>query len=245
MVEPRIVSLVPSLTAAIDRLGRASVLVGRTVYCPGRAKSVGGPKNPDLEAIVDLAPDVVLAVREENRREDVLALRDAGLRVEVFEPRTVDDAPPLAAELGRLAGDAAAGDRMASSIASAIDRARRETPLPIPAVYFVWKEPWLAAGPDTWIASVLRTAGFVDVLAPGPDRYPEVAIEDLRGGPAELVLLSSEPFPFTREHAQELSEVLEGDPAARLCRGDLVGWYPDRLPEALVHLEEIRGTLRS
>jgi ABC-type Fe3+-hydroxamate transport system substrate-binding protein len=216
------------------------------VYCPdpgAHAVSVGGTKNPDLDAIVGLAPDVVLAVKEENRREDVEALRAAGLRVEVFEPRTVDDAAPLAAALGRLAGDAAAGRRMAEEIGDAIGSARRAAPAPIPAVYLVWREPWLAAGPDTWIADVLRTAGFADVLPAGAERYPEITIEGFRDGAAEVFLLSSEPFPFTDRHVRELAGRLGEATAIRLCRGDLVGWYPDRLPAALDHLAEIRRSL--
>jgi len=227
-------------------MGRAEALVGVTIYCPatgGPAESIGGTKNPDLEAIRALRPDVVLAVKEENRREDVEALVAAGLRVEVFEPRTVDDAPPLAAEIGRLAGDATAGERMADGIASAIDDARRDPLPPLPAVYLVWREPWLAAGPDTWIADVLRTAGFADVVPAGTDRYPEVTLEELRDGPADVVLLSSEPYPFRESHERELVAGFGEKPAVRLCRGELVGWFPDRLPEALLHLQWIRRTL--
>jgi len=141
--EPRLVSLVPSLTAALDDLGLGRTIVGRTAWCPPGAAAtrvVGGTKDPDLEAIRELAPDIVLAVREENRREDVEALLAAGLSVEVFEPRTVEDAAPLARELGRLGGDRAAGEQMADEIAAAVEAVRGLPLVPVPTAYLVWRK---------------------------------------------------------------------------------------------------------
>jgi ABC-type Fe3+-hydroxamate transport system substrate-binding protein len=233
---------VPSLTAALDDLGLASRVVGRTTYCPvvGQARVVGGTKNPNLDAIRGLVPDVVLAVKEENLREDVEALRAAGVPVEVFEPVSVDDGPPLARALGRLAGDEEAGDRMAGEIARAVDAARERAPSPIPVEYLIWREPYLAAGRSTWIGSVLATAGLPPV---SEGRYPEVTVEALAAGPAEAVLLSSEPYPFREKHAAELRAVLPATKPVLLCRGDLVGWYPSRLPAALDHLGELRESI--
>jgi ABC-type Fe3+-hydroxamate transport system substrate-binding protein len=238
----RVVSLVPSLTAALEDLGAEASVVGRTTYCPPRpgVPAVGGTKNPDLAAIRALAPDLVLAVKEENRREDVEALRAAGLAVEVFDPETVADAPPLARALGRIGGVEAAGERMAGEIAAAIEAARAAAPVPIPTIYLIWREPYLAAGPETWIGSVLDLAGFPPVVA---GRYPEVTPEALATGPAALILLSSEPFPFREKHAEELRATLEERTPVALCRGDLIGWYPSRLPAALEHLAGIRRAL--
>lgn len=218
------------------------MVVGRTTYCPPMAHAipVGGTKNPDLTSIHALSPDVVLAVREENRREDVEALRAAGLRVEVYEPLTVSDAAPLARDLGRHAGDEAAGDRMATGIESAIEAARAEAPTRIPVTYLVWREPYLAAGRETWIGDVLATAGFPPSLS---GRYPEITPEEMRADASELILLSSEPYPFRESHAEEMRETLGAGSKVLRCRGDLIGWYPSRLPAALDHLFELREGL--
>jgi hypothetical protein len=241
---PRIVSLVPSLTATLLELGLGDRLVGRTVYCPSGdcdIPAVGGTKNPDLDAIRRLAPHLVLAVREENRKEDVVSLRAAGIEVEVFEPRRIDDGPPLAQTLGRLAGDPDAGEKMAEEIEDAIDSARESAPEPIPAAYLVWMDPLRVAGPDTYVADVLRTAGLTDCMPRGPERYPEVTGDDLAGSGAGVLLLPTEPWPFRKKHEEEITEAI-GIPA-RLCRGDLVGWYPSRIPAALAHLAGVRASL--
>jgi len=126
---------------------------------------------------------------------------------------------------------------MASEIGTSIEAARAAAPHPIPCVYLVWCEPYLAAGPSTWIGSVLKLAGFPPVVE---GRYPEITPEALADGPAELILLSSEPYPFREKHAEEMRESVGAGVPIRLCRGDLIGWYPSRLPAALEHLAGLR-----
>lgn len=249
--EARIVSLVPSLTATLIDLGRSGSIVGRTTYCPAvpDALAVGGTKNPDVAAIADLRPDLVLAVKEENRREDVDALRAAGTTVRVFEPVRVDEGPDLARTLGRLAGAETAGEAMAAELTAAIASARdRAGGRPVvPAAWVVWKDPWLVAGPDTWIADVLRTCGLADLPLGGEGRYPETDPARILRAGACIVFLADEPFPFREGHVEPFRRAagLRGDagPLVVVGRGDLVGWYPSRLPAALGHVEEIIARL--
>jgi ABC-type hemin transport system substrate-binding protein len=245
----RVVSLVPSLTAALQDLGAGDRIVGRTKWCPAfegeDAATVGGTKTPDVPAIRALEPDVVLAVREENPREAVVALREAGVTVTVFEPRRVVEAPGLAWALGRLVGKPREGEAMATRLAEGIRAATRRAAERTPrvAAYLVWREPWLVAGPRTWIGDMLKTCGMRPIDLPGEDRYPATDPRALVAAGAELVLLSSEPFRFREEHREEFREAAGIGPGAgppvRLCRGDLVGWYPSRTLEGLRHLEEI------
>jgi len=250
----RIVSLVPSLTAALIDLGVGSSVVGRTVYCPAApgAAVVGGTRNPDVPAILDLRPDVVLAVKEENPREPVVELRKGGFPVEVYDPLTVADAVDLARDLGRLAGTDQAGEEMATEIEEAVGLARQSAAdrPPIETVYLIWRDPYMAAGPRTFIADVLRTCGLTDVFPPEGDRYPALGQDALRTLPARLFLFSNEPFPFQSKHLEEFRAAARlpasGAPAKRLCRGDLVGWYPSRTAAALHHLtliaQEVAGS---
>jgi ABC-type Fe3+-hydroxamate transport system substrate-binding protein len=245
----RIVSLVPSLTDALAEMGRDGCVVGRTPFCPppreGRVSSVGGPKDPRIDAIVGLRPDVVLAVKEENRREDVEALRAAGIEVVVFDPLRLSDVPALAWSLGRLAGAVRAGEAMAARAAAAIRMARGRAAerSRVRGAYLVWRDPYRIAGPDTCIADLLRACGVDDAFPPRGSRYPEVDPAEVAAAGVRVVFFPSEPFPFGPEHLREFRDLAglapSGPPATVLCRGDLVGWYPARTAEALLHVEEI------
>ncbi|MCU0724171.1 MAG: helical backbone metal receptor [Planctomycetes bacterium] len=245
----RIVSLVPSLTDALAAMGRDGCVVGRTRYCPpsldGGSEDVGGTKDPRVDLIVSLRPDAVLAVKEENRERDVEALRAAGLVVVVFEPRRLSDVPALAWSLGRLAGAARQGEAMAARAAAAIRMARGRAAerRRIRGAWLVWRGPFRIAGPDTYIADLLRACGVDDLFPSGESRYPEVAPPAIAAAGARIVFLPNEPFAFGAEHVPEFRALAglgtEGPPATVLCRGDLVGWYPARTAEALRHVEEI------
>jgi len=245
----RIVSLVPSVTAALIDLGGGSRIVGRTSFCPdpgSGAAQVGGTKTPDLDAILAASPDLVLTAKEENPREAVDAIRAAGVPVVVFDVNRATEVPGLAWVLGRIAGAVDEAMEMAERAADAIERARTAAAdaRPLRTAYLIWREPWKIAGPDTYIADVLRTCGLVDLFEVQEDRYPEASPGEIAAAGAELVLLSSEPYAFEEKHFEEFREVAGlapgKGPAIELCRGELVGWYPSRLPEALEHLTEIR-----
>jgi ABC-type Fe3+-hydroxamate transport system substrate-binding protein len=240
----RVVSLVPSLTAALVDLGKKEVVVGRTSFCPGREafgdrldsiEEVGGTKTPRVDRVVSLRPDLVLAVKEENVREHVEELRRQGVAVLVFDPGSLEDLPRMIETLGRLCCAEPGARKMAADLetarAEAAATSRRHGV--IPAAYFIWKDPWMVAGRDTYIGSVLSACGLEN---PFPGRYPEVTPEEAARLGAKLILLSSEPFLFTEEHARLVRAKLGGDSRVEVCRGDLVGWYPSRTAAALRHL---------
>lgn len=234
----RIVSLVPSTTETLFALGLGDRVVGITRFCVHPAREladrvrVGGTKDLDLDRLEAVQPDLVIGNAEENSRE-IFAAVEARWPLYVAFPRTVDQATEDLRRMGALLGAEAAArswlERVAAARAElrALDLPRRT------AVYLVWRKPWMAAGPDTFIAALLAEAGL-ELLPAGPGRYPEVQVDALA---ADLVLLSSEPFPFRQRHASELARV-SGLPRdrLRLVDGELCSWHGVRMALAFPYL---------
>lgn len=242
----RVVSLVPSVTETLFELGCGPALVGCTTFCvhprDGVAKlpKVGGTKDPDVDRIIELAPDLVLANREENRQEDVEKLRRS-TTVHVSYPR---DLPGLAAylgELGVLLGVAGQARTMIDGIARA-QAAFRPPPRPVEVAYLIWRRPYMAAGRDTFIDAMLTACGFRNVVDGGPDRYPEVDLEKLTG--VDAVLLSSEPFPFGESHRAEIARGT-GLPIDRVqpVSGEAFSWFGCRTRDAFAEAARVLAVL--
>ncbi|GAA4771179.1 helical backbone metal receptor [Actinomycetospora chibensis] len=224
----RVVSLVPSLTEALA-VTAPGLLVGATDWCTHPddlddhgVTRVRGTKNPDIETIVALRPDLVLANAEENKPEELDKLREAGLAVYVTDIRTVDGA---LRSLERVL--AACGLERPAWIDGA--RAAWDT-LPLPdgprrAVVPIWRKPWMAVGSDTFTGAVLARLGIENVLGDSPERYPRFDPADL---PAhDLVVLPDEPYRFTADDGPESFAA----PSA-LVSGRLLTWYGPSLLEA-------------
>ncbi|MGH3665339.1 MAG: helical backbone metal receptor [Egibacteraceae bacterium] len=230
---PRVVSLVPSLTDTVAQLGAADRLVGVTDWCvhgaPAEVPRVGGTKNPAVERIVALAPDVVLANAEENREPDLDALRTAGLDVRVTFPRTVTDVAPLLAEVAAVVG-ADPAPLVADLEAAVADAARLRPRTPLAHVTLVWRRPWMALGPDTYADDLLTRCGFANVLAGWQDRYPRLDPALLLA--PEVALLPSEPYAFGPDDVDGVRELL-GDVAHHFVDGELLTWHGPRTATAL------------
>jgi iron complex transport system substrate-binding protein len=242
----RVVSLCPSLTESVFRLGCGPALVGRTKFCVQPAgdvdavERVGGTKNPKIDRIVALAPDLVLMNEEENRREDADALRAAGVPVLSTMPR---DVPGAVATL-RALGAALGADAAARALADAIEARARDVATraagraPVTFAYLIWREPLMAVGRGTYVDALLAVAGGGNILTPAADRYPEIPADALAG--ADRILLSSEPFPFAERHREELAAAT-GVPIDRfvLVDGELLSWHGARTLEGLDYAERI------
>lgn len=241
----RVVSLCPSLTETVFRLGSGALLVGRTKFCvePHGAveavERVGGTKNPKLDRIVALRPDLVLMNEEENRREDAEALRASQVPVLSTFAQDVPGAIDSVLAIGRAIGVEAAAQALVAELrqrAAAVAARAAQRP-PVRFAYLIWRKPWMAAGRETYIDGLLTLAGGVNVLAGGA-RYPEVDAATL--GQAQLLLLSSEPFPFSERHQEELCAEL-GLPRqrTRLVDGQLLSWHGARTLEGLAYAEQL------
>jgi ABC-type Fe3+-hydroxamate transport system substrate-binding protein len=225
----RVVSLVPSLTEAVAAT-LPGVLVGATDWCERPAgldvTRIGGTKNPRVDRIAALAPDLVIANEEENRAPDLDALRAAGLPVLVTEVRTV---PQACAELDRvLTACGAAGrprwlDEAEEAWTTLPEPAERRT-----AVVPVWRRPWMVLGRDTFAGDLLARLGVDHLYAAHPERYPRVPLEELRAAAPDLVVLPDEPYRFTTEDGPE---AFPGLPCA-LVSGRHLTWYGPSLARA-------------
>jgi ABC-type Fe3+-hydroxamate transport system substrate-binding protein len=241
----RIVSLIPSTTELLCHLGLADALVGITVYCRepadllrGKAR-IGGEKNPDLERIRTLGPDLVIANVEENVREHVGTLREWGLPVHVTYPRTAAGAIAMIRELGQVTGTEARATALADELQALLDRTRAATaPRPPARVFYaIWREPYMTIGADTYIHDVLAVCGAANVFADSPDRYPAVTLDDVATRRPDVILLPDEPFRFRRAHLADFAPYAEV-PAVRdgrihLVDGKPFSWHGPRLADAL------------
>ncbi len=246
----RVVSLVPSLTETVATLGGADLLVGRTSFCPrvrgpaGPVPALGGTKTPDLQRILDLAPDLVLLDRDENRREDADALRAAGIELLVAEVADPRDVPAFLRDLARQL-DLPAGRDEASRLEEALAALPPPPEHPPGALVPAWRDPWVLVARETYAGNLLDLLGLA-VVPEGPPRYPRLPLPEAAALRPELVLLPDEPYRFTRNAAAPLLDAIataRGTPprAVPLDGRDLF-WYGARTREALARLSrKLRG----
>ncbi|HXH10110.1 MAG TPA: helical backbone metal receptor [Alphaproteobacteria bacterium] len=271
----RIVSLVPSLTEALFAFGLGNRIVGRTDYCVEpqpevHAKpTIGGTKNPDVQAILRLAPDLVVANVEENRRQDVEALQARAIPVFISFPRTVAEALSTLRTLAQIAGAEAQALPILNHLEAvyhdtlALSAKRR----PVRVFCPIWKDPWMTINRDTFIHDMLATCGGINIFAArqrrfplaadlgraplwddvrveGRDRrYPRVSLEEMAGLMPEVIVLPDEPYPFTAANTSDFAAVSHV-PAVRDGRiyvvdGKVVCWYWSRLDASLRTLRDL------
>lgn len=244
--EPRrIVSLVPSLTDTLFALGLGDRVVGVSSYCvepregvAGKVK-VGGQKDPRLEAIRALEPDLVLANIEENLEPHVAQLRAWGLPVWVTYPRTVAEGIAMVRELGAVTGARERAGALADELEGqlAATRATVAGRPPVDVFYAIWRDPYMTVGRDTYIHDMLTACGGRNVFAARPQRYPTVSVEEVVAARPAVILLPDEPFRFRRAHLSDWTPHAEV-PAVRAGRvhlvdGKLYCWYGPRIAQAL------------
>lgn len=240
-----IVSLVPSLTEALFLMGLSREIVGRTAYCvePAGAvehtPAVGGTKNPDIARIIDLRPDLVVASAEENVREHVEALIDAGLPLYVSLPKTVRRAIDELADIARLTGRANAAQPWLSEASGIVETLERRLGRRPAVRYFcpIWRRPYMVAGPDTYMSDLLRLCGGVNIFDAGPARYYPVELTEVAALSPELILLPNEPYPFADKHLAEI-RAFDQVPAVQADRvhlidGQWITWYGPRIASSL------------
>lgn len=254
----RIVSLVPSDTYSLARLGVADRLVARTDYCVApeailSVPSVGGTKSVDVDAVLALAPDLVVANQEENRKADIERLIEAGLRVVVSFPCTVAEGLVHVERLAALFPSVDNAARLEGLGEALRARARASSDLPVPTFMPIWMDPLMTANGGAFLSDVIELCGgrnvFSDrerryplradlglrepVPAPGRDtRYPRVTLEEVASRRPKLVLLPDEPHEFKPADAP-IFEALPCRPTARFVDGKAFMWYGMRALEAL------------
>jgi ABC-type Fe3+-hydroxamate transport system substrate-binding protein len=271
----RIVSLVPSLTEVLFAFGLEQHIVGITDYCMEpqpqvRAKvSIGGTKNPDVEAILQLAPDLVVANVEENRREDIEFLQSQRISVFICFPQTVVEAMATLRALAQATRAESQGSPVLARInaayqeTKALTTGRRKVRLFCP----IWKHPWMTIKQNTFIHDMLESCGGANIFAErerrfplaadlgqqpeweatrttGRDRrYPRVSLDEMAGLMPEVILLPDEPYRFSEADYADFAE-FPWVPAVHNGRihvidGKIVCWYWSRMDESLETLRQL------
>lgn len=243
----RIVSLVPSLTETVAELGASERLAGVTDWCwyPAAVVAplakVGGTKNPKLEAIRALKPDLILVNEEENRQEDVEALA-ADFNCYVTFPKHAGDNIALITALGEILGREAAAAACCEQITMLEGQVRSQMLArpPRSIAYLIWRKPWMTINGDTYVHDVLTFLNCTNPWADHSERYPSLPPADLIAADPELICLSSEPFPFEERHLAEFRTAFPALQATRshqvfIDDGTYYCWYGTRWLRALQH----------
>jgi ABC-type Fe3+-hydroxamate transport system substrate-binding protein len=222
----RIISLVPSVTETLSAWDRTPIACTRFCERPD-LEHVGGTKDPNIETIVTLKPDLVVVDVEENRREDYDALVKRGIDVHVLHVRSLLDVNPMMSALAQ---------RVEASWPSFVISAA--TPARVRAFVPIWRRPWMALGENTYGSSLLAHLGVGNVYS-ASDPYPEIDLQDVIGRHPDVVLAPSEPYPFTARQLPELERVA---PTLFIDGKDLF-WWGSRTADALARLGAVLSAL--
>lgn len=243
----RIVSLVPSQTELLFDLGLEDKLVGITKFCvhPYHLKStkkiIGGTKKVHVEKIRLLQPDIIIANKEENTLEIVESLKDIA-PVWVSDIVTIDDSLQMIEELGKIFSVRTQArfwiDKINFGLAD-FKEYIKDKPVKR-AAYFIWKDPYMAAGNGTFINELMKLSRMENIYEKNEGRYPEVVVQKMRiQGDPQLVLLSSEPYPFKDEDAFELGRHTHHAQTV-FVDGEMFSWYGSRLVKAFPYFKQLR-----
>ena len=242
----RIISLVPSQTELLFDFGLDKEVVGITKFCIHpqawfRTKTrVGGTKQLRMEVIADLRPDLIIANKEENVREQVEALQK-NYRVWVTDVNDLDTALDMIVGIGNIV------DKKEAAAAIATKIGENFANLPVIAdkprvAYLIWQNPLMTVGGDTFIHSMLDRAGFENVFK-NKTRYPEITTAELQEARPDFVLLSSEPFPFNEKHIAALQPLLPKSQII-LVDGEIFSWYGTRMLTAPSSFGQLREQIK-
>lgn len=237
----KIISVVPSQTELLHYLGLEKEVIGITKFCihPDKwfreKQRVGGTKNLHLQKIKELHPDLIIANKEENLKEQIEELANQ-FPVWVSDVNNLEDSLDMIEKIGRLTAREKEADGLLSRIKSEFEKI--QFTIQFRTAYLIWKDPYMTVGGDTFIHDMLRRAGFENIFAV-ENRYPTVSIEDIKNANCELLLLSSEPYPFQQKHIDELQAFLPNT-KIMLVDGEMFSWYGSRLVKAPNYFSALR-----
>ena len=226
----RIISLVPSQTELLFDLGLADRIVGITKFCIHPADQVkqvakvGGTKQLNIDLIHSLQPDLIIANREENEQSQIEELMKH-YPVWMSDINDLDSALEMITRVGEITGTADKANEIANDIKSGF-ATLKSLKTSQHCVYLIWRKPYMAAGNDTFIADVLQRCGLINLIS--AVRYPTLSDNELKALAPDVLLLSSEPYPFSEKHIDEFKALLP-DAQILLVDGELFSWYGSRL----------------
>ncbi|MGZ3863997.1 MAG: ABC transporter substrate-binding protein [Bacteroidia bacterium] len=246
----RIISLVPSQSELLWHLGLYKEIAGITKFCihPDEmfrnVPRVGGTKELKFDIIKKLHPDLIIANKEENQQEQIDEL-SKHYPVWISDIYTLEDAYRMMMQVGELTGRKEA----AQDLIEEIRRNHREFKArnkkhetKKKAVYLIWKNPYMAAGHDTFIDHLLAECGFTNAFTDQKSRYPEVTTQMIIDKNPDIILLSSEPYPFKEKHIEELQKHVPGAKII-LADGEMFSWYGSRLLHSFDYFTQLLKTI--
>lgn len=239
----RIICLVPSITELLFDLGLKEQVCAVTKFCihPKEALNstrIGGTKSPKLQEIALLKPDLIIANKEENRKEDIDYLAKS-FNVYVSDVHSLDSAFAMFHDLGELTGTKLKVDSLVQEIKTAWSSFPK-TIAKGKVLYAIWKNPWMFAGKDTYIQNVLSHLGLKNGLS--ANRYPQLTIDEVQVLAPYLLLLSSEPYPFKTKDLEELQQALPGTKVL-LVDGEAFSWYGSRMKHCAGYINQLLAEL--
>lgn len=239
----RIISLVPSQTELLYDLGLDGETIGITKFCVHpqnwfkTKQRVGGTKTVNIEKIHQLKPDILIANKEENVKEQVeeLALH---YPVWLSDVNNLPDALQMIENIGALTDKQTEAKTIVTSIKegfSKLEESKTQNPK-LKTAYLIWRKPYMSVGGDTFISDMLQRCGFENMFS-DKKRYPEITIPQLQTDNCQLLLLSSEPYPFKQKHIDELSNQLPGTKII-LADGEFFSWYGSRMLQSPAYFKQ-------
>jgi ABC-type Fe3+-hydroxamate transport system substrate-binding protein len=239
----RIISVVPSQTELLYDLGLEDEVIGITKFCIHpeswfkKKSRVGGTKNLDLNKIHSLSPDLIIANREENVKEQIEELQKQ-YPVYVSDIKNIQDALDMIRELGHIVNRDQESEVIIENIRS--QQNAQSLPKRKRTIYLIWKNPYMAAGKETFIDAMLEEAGFENCIL--TSRYPIMTLETMKELKPELILLSSEPYPFLEKDAYEFQTFL---PQTKVLQvdGELFSWYGSRMSKSFEYFRALNAKL--
>ncbi|MCC6584936.1 MAG: ABC transporter substrate-binding protein [Chitinophagales bacterium] len=247
----RIISLVPSITLLLFDLGLENNIVGRTKFCihpKEQVKSIptiGGTKNIDMQKIKTLQPTIIFATKEENEKEPIDALKK-DFNVIIFDVKNIEDNYKMIAKIGKLTNTEEKAKEIIEETKQNFEELKKSifkfSNFQINILYLIWRKPYMTIGKDTFIHSMIETIGLKNMFA-HQTRYP--IINNLQTSyfeKCQLVLLSSEPYPFTQMHIAEIQQQL---PKAKiiLVDGEYFSWYGSKMKDAPAYFQQLITTI--
>jgi ABC-type Fe3+-hydroxamate transport system substrate-binding protein len=246
----RIVSLVPSQTELLFDLGLNEEVVGITKFCIHpeewfRSKMrVGGTKNINLNIIRQLSPDLIIANKEENVKEQIEELAQK-CDVWITDVNSLNDAVDMINNIGKLTGRIEAASVLVLKIEEGFDNLKINSSKrrKIPTAYFIWKDPYMVAAGDTFITDMMQYCGLENIFFQNK-RYPQISLEEIKEKKCELILLSSEPYPFKQKHKEEIQSHLPKI-KIELVDGEMFSWYGSRLLKSIDYFQSFLHKMNS
>ena len=251
MLYPKIISLVPSITLLLFDLGLENSIIGRTKFCihpkekVKQIPTIGGTKNIDIEKIKTLQPTIIFATKEENEKVQIIELKKI-FNVVIFDVKNLDDNYNMIAKIGKLTSTEIKATEIIEQTKLNFEHLKNinspSLPIAIGTLYLIWRKPYMTIGKDTFIHAMLETIGLKNMFA-HQTRYPIIQnLQTSYFAKCELVLLSSEPYPFTQNHINEIQEQL---PNAKilLVDGEYFSWYGSKMMNAPKYFNELIKTI--